>query len=241
MLLSLPYCRNRNRPNRFRRAFHSTVINTLMTKHEYTNWRHRTHQGWTDHILQKNMDVMGVLKFNNGRYITKLDAMRLWSRYWRKMDRIFFGHATWKKIRIERVCFTEYGKEGNNIHLHFAVRAPIAVEAYCAVANAVWINLDRRTASYAHNHITPFLDALDGAQYTCKSTKAQACDDANDLLSFQNIDLQATLNFDTEAQVTRMINAVPVNQIEQAYTWIEPHLEQARQKQKERQARRQAY
>ena len=53
------------------------------------NWKRATHTAWTKDILDNDMDVMGVLKFSNGRYIAKKDAELLWAKYWHKMDRIF--------------------------------------------------------------------------------------------------------------------------------------------------------
>jgi hypothetical protein len=205
------------------------------------NWSKATHDAWTQDILNSGMDVMGVLKFCNGRHITHSEAERIWATYWHKMDRIFFGHAADKGFGIERRCFAELGSNSDNLHMHFAALAPVSTKAFCAVANAVWINMSRRTASYANNWITPLLYAQQGAAYTAKSTKSHAFDEAGLRHTWRNTDAKATLNFDTEAQITRIINATNLEEIEQAHEWVNVHVVQVKRRFEARQARGRAY
>lgn len=206
-----------------------------------SNWSKLTHRAWTQDILASGMDVMGVLKFTNGRHITHSEAAKLWATYWRKMDRIFFGHAADKGFGIERRCFTETGSDGDNLHMHFAALAPISTQVFCAAANAVWTNMNRQTAPYASNWITPMLYAEQGAAYTAKSTKTFAVDEAGLRHTWRNKNTQATLLFDTEAQITRITNAVKLNEIEQAHDWVNVHIVEVKRRFEARQARRRVY
>ena len=187
------------------------------------------------------MDVMGVLKFSNGRYIAKKDAELLWAKYWHKMDRIFFGHAADKGFGIERRCFTETGSDGTNLHMHFAALAPIATQPFCAIANAVWVNMNRQTATYATNWITPLLYTEQGAAYTAKSTKEHAIDEAGLRHIWMNAQARDTLGFDIEAQIKRITNAIDMKEIEQANDWADVHIVQIKKRFEARQARGQAY
>lgn len=192
-------------------------------------------------MLEHGMDVMGVLKFGNGRHMARSDAETLWATYWHKMDRIFFGHAADKSFGIERRCFTEIGADGKNLHLHFAALAPVTNKAFCAIANAVWVNMHRSTANYANNWITPLLYAEQGAAYTAKSTKKFAFDETGLRHTLRNKDAQATLNFDIEAQITRIKNAVKLEEIEQAHEWVNVHIVEVKRRFEARQARGRTY
>lgn len=205
------------------------------------NWRKATHSAWRKDILSSGMDVMGVLKFSNGRHITRTDAAKLWATYWHKMDRIFFGHAADKGFGIERRCFTETGCDGENLHMHFAALAPVTTSVFCAVANAVWVNMNRRTANYTYNWITPLLYAEQGAAYTAKSTKLFTIDEIGLRHTWRNTGAQATLHFNTEAQITRIVNAVNLEELEKAHDWVNVHTLQVRKRFEARQARGQAY
>lgn len=205
------------------------------------NWSRATHAAWTKDMLENGMDVMGVLKFNSGRHIACRDAELLWATYWHKMDRLFFGHAAAKGFGIERRCFTEKGSDGTNLHMHFAALAPVATQPFCAIANAVWVNMNRRTAPYASNWITPMLYEEQGAAYTAKSTKAHTIDEAGLRHTWRNTDAKATLGFDTEAQIRRITNAVDLGEIEQAHDWVNVHIIQVRRRFEARQAHRQTY
>lgn len=212
-----------------------------MTKHTSIDWKTATHAAWTTDILKHGMDVMGVLKFSNGRHIARSDAEMLWATYWHKMDRVFFGHAADKGFGIERRCFTETGEDGKNLHMHFAALAPITTKAFCAVANAVWVNMNRRTANYTCNWITPLLYAEQGAAYTAKSTKRFAIDETGLKHTWRNIDTKATLDFDTEAQITRITNAIGLEELEQAHEWVNVHIVNVKRRFEARQARGKAY
>jgi hypothetical protein len=205
------------------------------------NWSKVTHAGWTKDILATGMNVMGVLKFKNGRHIARKDAELLWATYWHKMDRIFFGHAADKGYGIERRCFTETGNDGKNLHLHFAALAPVATLPFCAIANAVWVNMHRQTAPYATNWITPLLYGEHGAAYTAKSSKTHVIDEAGLRHTWRNAQAQATLGFNTEAQIKRITNAIEFNELEQAHEWVNVHIVQVKRNFEARQTHGQAY
>lgn len=188
------------------------------------NWKKLTHDAWTQHILDKRMDVMGVLKFDNGRHITTALAEKLWATYWHKMDRMFFGHATKKGFGIERCCFTEYGADGRNFHMHFAALSPISALSFSAVANATWVNLNRRTATYTDNWIMPIQHKTKAAAYTSKSTQKQGIDEAGLRNTWRNADAQATLQFNTKAQILRIQNKITDKELLQAAEWAKVHL-----------------
>jgi hypothetical protein len=209
-----------------------------MTKLTNINWKTATHDAWTRDIVDTGMNVIGVLKFDNGRHISRDHAQRLWNIYWHKMDKIFFGHAAAKGFGIERRCFIELGKDGTNLHMHFAALAPTATDPFCAIASAVWVNLDKRTAPYKHNWIMPLLYGAEGAAYTAKITQNQPIDDAGLRNHWRNEDAQQTLGFEAEGQILRIHNAIDTEQFEQAHYWLKAHLAQAEEDRRDRQTRK---
>ena len=125
--------------------------------------------------------------------------------------------------------------------MHFAALAPIATQPFCAIANAVWVNMNRQTATYATNWITPLLYAEQGAAYTAKSTKEHAIDEAGLRHIWMNAQARDTLGFDIEAQIKRITNAIDMKEIEQANDWADVHIVQIKKRFEARQARGQAY
>lgn len=187
------------------------------------NWSNASHEAAIRDILDAEMNVMGVLKFDNGRHIDREQAETLWRLYWHKMDRIFFGRAADRGLGIERRCFTELGEDDKNLHMHFAAASPIAVRPFCAVANAVWVNLNKRTADYETNRIMPVLYPEDCAAYTTKSTRQQALNEAGLRNTWRNFQAQQQAKEDihVEAQIKRIQQAVDDAELITAYNWID--------------------
>ena len=127
------------------------------------NWGKRTQNEWKSYIEASDLDVFGTLKFYNGTTVGRDKAAAIYGAYWHKVDQIFFGHAAKKGYCIERLCFTEHGVSGDNLHIHFAAKSPIAVRPFCAILNAVWVNFNHSCANYAGNWIMPIMYRAEAA------------------------------------------------------------------------------
>lgn len=200
-----------------------------------TDWRTRTHEAWIEEIAKDEYDTIGVLKFDNGRYIKPKQALALYKAYWHKVDRTMFGRAADKGYGVKRWCFTELGKDGLNLHLHFAAASPFNVLPFCAVLNGLWSNFHKRTADYRFNSITPKMYGVDAAAYTSKSTKQFAYDTIGLAVKFQpNPNLRHD-TFDIEAQTRRIANRLTEQQIEEAFKATNKHIEETKERRKQRQ------
>jgi hypothetical protein len=134
-------------------------------------WGKRTQNDWANYIENSDLDVFGTLKFYNGATVGREKAAAIYGAYWHKVDQVFFGHAARKGYCIERFCFEEFGASGDNLHIHFAAKSPIAVRPLCAVLNAVWVNFNPSCANYAGNWIMPIMHRADAAEYIAKDTR----------------------------------------------------------------------
>lgn len=182
------------------------------------NWRKRTHEEWTKDIVRNGYDVVGVLKFGNGRHIPAKQALKLYKAYWHKVDRTVFGQAADKGYGVKRLCFSELGSDGTNLHVHFVAISPFAVKPFCVALNALWSDFNRRTADHRHNWITPIQQIEKAAAYTCKGTKNLGIDSIGEATSFQpNTDLRHN-KFEVEAQILRLQNRIEDKKLEQAYS-----------------------
>jgi len=110
-----------------------------------------------DHLLAKDWNVFGTLKFIDGRTIGRHSATKVLRSYWNKIDRVFFGKAAERQaVRVPRWCFAHEGSDSENYHVHFALLAPIAdIEHTCCVLNAVWTQHHYQTAPLGKNWIMP--------------------------------------------------------------------------------------
>lgn len=188
------------------------------------NWRKRTHEEWTKDIVRNGYDVVGVLKFDNGRHMQAKQALTLYKAYWHKVDRTVFGLAADKGYGVKRLCFSEFGSDGKNLHLHFVAISPFAEKPFCATLNALWSDFNRRTADHKHNWITPIQQIEKAAAYTSKSTKNFGMDDIGLATSFQpKLNLRHD-TFETEAQIQRIKNRLTDEQLEQAYKELKRHI-----------------
>jgi len=129
--------------------------------------RKREHNELMTHLLERDWDVFGTLKFVNGRTIGRNTADKLLRSYWNRIDRVFFGHAADRQnIRVPRWCFAHEGSDSENFHVHFVLLSPLAdIEHACAVLNAIWTQHHPQTASLDKNWIIPVQSRTAVANY----------------------------------------------------------------------------
>jgi len=195
-----------------------------------TTWGKMAQEGWTDGLADGGYDIAGTLKFYNGRTIGKDKATALLGAYWHKVDRTLFGQAANNGYGVQRWCFTEYGSDGHNLHVHFIAKSPIAVRPCCVVLNVLWANMHKNTADVAHNWITPIQNTRAAVAYAVKGTRHLATDFIGEKISHTNA---ADINlgtFDREAQIKRITNKISNRQLEQAYKAMELQIVQTAQK-----------
>jgi hypothetical protein len=197
-----------------------------------TNWGKMAQQGWTDGLADSGYDVAGTLKFYNGRTIGKSKAAALLGAYWHKVDRTLFGQASNKGYGVERWCFSEYGSDGQNLHVHFIAKSPIAVRPCCAVLNALWANMDTTTADVEHNWITPIRDTRAAIGYATKDTRRLGTDFIGEKISHTNATGRGLGEFDTEAQIARIARRITDRHLTEAYKAMERQIVQTALKQK---------
>jgi hypothetical protein len=198
------------------------------------NWGKITQDGWTDALADKGYDIAGTLKFYNGRTIGKNKATALLGAYWHKVDRMLFGKAADKGYGVERWCFTEYGSDEKNLHVHFIAKSPIAVRPCCAVLNALWANMDTTTADVAHNWITPIQDARAAIGYAAKDTRYLGTDFIGEKISHTNAAGIDTGTDYTEAQIKRIANRISQRHLTEAYEAMERQIVQTALRQQAR-------
>jgi hypothetical protein len=196
----------------------------------------RTQIDWANYIENSDLDVFGTLKFYNGETVGREKAAAIYTAYWHRVDQIFFGHAAKKGYCIERLCFEEYGESGDNLHIHFAAKSPIATHPFCAVLNAVWVNFNHSCANYAGNRIMPIIYRAEAAEYVAKDTRNLADGNLGLKLTRTHDGKKATDTVDTEAQIGRILKVLTgkkfkskgEGELEKAYEAVETHIEQAR-------------
>jgi len=197
-------------------------------------WEKRTQRDWANYIENSDLDVFGTLKFYNGATIGREKAAAIYGAYWHRVDQIFFGHAARKGYCIERLCFEEYGASGDNLHIHFVAKSPIATRPFCAVLNAVWVNFNPSCANYAGNWIMPIMHRADAAEYIAKDTRNLGDGNLGLKLTRAHIGKNLTGKFETEAQIGRILTALTGPKIggeaelEKAYKELDTHIEKAR-------------
>jgi len=199
------------------------------------DWRTKTHGDWITELAADEYDTIGVLKFDNGRYIKPKQALALYKAYWHKVDRTIFGCAANKGYGVKRWCFTELGNDGLNLHLHFAAVSPFNVLPFCAVLNGLWSTFHRRTADYSFNSITPKMYSIDAAAYTSKSTKQFTYDNIGLAVCFNPSSNLEHGTFDVEAQTRRISSRLTEKQLEQAFQATIQHIEDVKERREQRQ------
>lgn len=192
------------------------------------NWHKKTQQEWQQEIISGDFDVFGTLKFNDGRSIGTTDAENLWRNYWRDIDRIHYGHAASKGLRIGRWCFEEKGASEDNLHMHFVAKAPYDTKVFCAILNALWVTTSDRAASLQYNHITPIEDKAKVASYVAKDTGKFWQGAAGLSCSHKNEAAIHTGELHAEAQIMRIKNSISDQLLIQAYDEASNQIEWAR-------------
>lgn len=201
-----------------------------MHVHYNLNWRKLTHDGWAKELGNKDYDITGTLKFNNGRRVGKAAAHKLLQAYWHKLDRIFFGKAAKNGVGIERWVFAEYGELGDNLHYHFKAKAPTEPVFFCAVANLIWSEMNQQTAAQRFNEITPTIDPKKSALYVTKSTKHFHFDEVGFTASHRNKKPVNIEDFQTIEQANRVLNHIGIDEIYQAKNLVKDQIEQAQKR-----------
>lgn len=194
------------------------------------NWKNKIHSAWTTKLAGNEYDTIGVLKFDNGRFITAKQAQALYKAYWHKVDRTIFGRAADKGYGINRWCFSELGSDGKNLHLHFVAVSPFDTKVFCAALNALWVNFSARTADYSHNWITPIQHNEKAAAYTAKGTKLLTHDKIGLATSFQLDPNLQTQSFNMTAQAQRITSRLTEQKFEQAFFELEQQIEATTQR-----------
>lgn len=202
------------------------------------NWHNKTHEAWVNEIANNGYDTVGVLKFDNGRYIKPKQALALYKAYWHKVDRTLFGCAANKGYGVQRWCFSELGADERNLHLHFVAVSPFATEAFCAVLNGFWSNFHPRTAHSSYNWITPIQHRFKAAAYTAKSTKQFQYDQIGIANCFQPSATLKHYTFDPAAQARRITNRLTDEQFEQAFTELNRQIAETVKRHEQRQSSR---
>ena len=148
--------------------------------------RKQERQALIDHLLARDWNVFGTLKFVNGRTISRSSTDKLLRSYWNKIDRLMFGKAAERQnMRLPRWCFAHEGSDSENFHVHFALQAPILdVDHMCCVLNAVWAQHHAQTASLAKNWIMPVQDRAAVASYVTHEYWRMGSDTILDALSW---------------------------------------------------------
>ncbi len=172
------------------------------------NWTRLTKEAWTNEIAKSDFDVVGTLKFIDGRSVSEDKATQLWGAYWHKIDRIVFGHAADKELGVNRLCFDELGECENNRHLHFVAQAPIDIELFCAMLNVVWEGFCVDAAALRFNHITPIRSKQDAGAYIVKETGSQNARISGLKCSHRNTDRRAYSGVGGEKVLNRLQNKV---------------------------------
>lgn len=197
-----------------------------MQQHYRTNWQERVCNGWRTELAADEYNVVGTLKFNNGRTIDSTLARNILKAYWHKVDRTFFGHAADKGIGIERWIFSEYGSTGDNLHFHFKAKAPIEPYYFCCIANVMWQKFHKRTAGGIYNWITPTVLQANSSGYTVKDTRKFTYDMSGLEASHQNLTNINIMTFQNAAQAQRILNKASIEEITQAQQIVDWQIEE---------------
>jgi hypothetical protein len=162
-----------------------------------------------DDLLTRDWNVFGTLKFENGRTIGRYNADKLLRRYWNKIDLTFFGKAAERQnIRVPRWCFAHEGSDSENLHVHFALLAPVAdIKRSCCVLNAVWAQQHNQTAPMAKNWILPVNDRFKVASYLTKEYWRLGNDTFLDHLSWDQSTLEEMAQYEHDQQQARIKRA----------------------------------
>ena len=185
------------------------------------NWTKLTKEAWANEIAEGDFDVVGVLKFIDGRRVSDDKARQLWIAYWRKVDRVMFGHATNKKLGVNRLCFDELGEYAENRHLHFVAQSPISPMTFCATLNAMWDDFCVDAAPMRKNFITPIRSKHDVGRYIVKEIGDDKFSYSGLKCSHRNLAQYETTDAETAGRLRRIHARVPEDRMTQALAVLE--------------------
>ena len=93
----------------------------------------------------KGFNLFLTFKFAQGTLMNEAMALKIYSKFWNKMDRLWYSTPQIKsEFRIPRVSYKHMGSSGSNIHMHALVRAYDPV-VFNNVAVNIWSSCDKFT------------------------------------------------------------------------------------------------
>jgi len=111
-------------------------------------------QEWT-----KGFNLFLTFKFSQGNLMNHDRALKIYSLFWNKMDRLWYSSPQIKKgLRIPRVSFVQMGSSGSNIHMH-ALTKPNDALVFKNIAENIWHATDKCT----HDLHIEFIRNLDAS------------------------------------------------------------------------------
>lgn len=128
-------------------------------------------------------NIFGTLTFAVGRPVYFAQAMRSWSLFWNKMDRLTCRTVNGRQTRIPRHVFVHRGAVGDNLHIHFLAKVPDNVEDFCVRMNAIWSEMDATHAIPDQNDVTELQSTTGGAIYTLHEDHGESVESFQPLLS----------------------------------------------------------
>jgi len=188
------------------------------------NWNKQIQKAWQQELTKGNYDTVGVLKFNRGTAIGNTTAETLYEAYWHKLDKVLFGSEAEKGVCVERWCFMERGKYGDNTHMHFVARAPFDTTLFCAVASALWVNFHRYTSAYGYSWITPIQCNDASSAYITKETWWLRDDMTGLKCSRPNSADKNYTKFDNPKQASRILNHIGIEELVRATEAVDRHV-----------------
>ena len=77
--------------------------------------RKQERRALVQNLLTQDWDVVGTLKFVNGRTTGRETADKLLRSYWNKVDRVIYGKAAERQnMRVPRWCLAHEGADHEN-------------------------------------------------------------------------------------------------------------------------------
>ena len=91
----------------------------------------------------EGMNLFLTFKFAQGELTTETKARQAVSRFWHKMDRVWYSKPQVRSgHRVPRICVLHRGSSGENVHLH-ALAAVHDLPVFSTIANRYWTENDQ--------------------------------------------------------------------------------------------------
>lgn len=148
----------------------------------------RAHVEW---VMSAPVNVFGTLKFCKTFDYERpptLQVLRTASRFWNKMDRLYYGNSVEKGVRIPRQCFLHMGSSQVNPHLHFVADVDGDCDLFCKLAALHWSLESNKTTSPADTIIEPVRDAVGSTIYMAREEFKMSGDSYQPALSHRRND-----------------------------------------------------